>query len=70
MASNQRATQEKRRRERVKQQTREEKAKNRALRKEQKKLRDMELVEGVDPDLVGIHPGPQPRQIIDELKSR
>ncbi len=60
MANNARATQEKRRRERNKQDAKAEKERDRAVRKEQKKLRDENLVEGEDPDLVGIVPGPQP----------
>ncbi len=64
VASNQRATQEKRRRGREKQQTRLAKAENRILKKEQKKIRDETTEPGVDPDLVGIYPGPQPGQVI------
>ncbi len=64
MASNQRATQEKRRRERSKQDAKAEKAQTRIERKEQKKVRDENLKPGEDPDLVGIYPGPQP--VLDE----
>ena len=65
MASNQRATQEKRRRERAKQENRAVKTQERLIRKEQKKLRDESLKPGEDPDLVGIFPGPQPGQLVD-----
>jgi hypothetical protein len=64
MATNQRATQDKRRRERERQQTRLEKAENRTLKKEQKKHRDELKQPGEDPDLIGIYPGPQPGQVI------
>jgi hypothetical protein len=60
MAGQARATQEKRRRERSKQETRAEKERDREVRKEQKRIRDENLADGVDPDLVGIYPGPQP----------
>ena len=60
MASNNRATQEKRRRERSRQETTVAKAADRMVRKEQKKVRDENLKPGEDPDLVGIYPGPQP----------
>ncbi len=66
MAGNQRATQEKRRRERAKQETHAEKAQARLSRKEQKKVRDENLKPGEDPDLVGIFHGPQPVQDEDE----
>ncbi len=60
MATNQRATQEKRRRERSRQETSQAKAQDRLVRKEQKKIRDENKVAGEDPDLIGIYPGPQP----------
>ena len=53
-------TQEKRRRELAKQEKRKRKLERRALRKEQKAENSAQpLPEGVDPDLVGIVPGPQ-----------
>lgn len=58
-----RATQAKRNRERAKQEKREEKLAERAMRREQKRLEDANRPEGaedVDPDLAGIVPGPQP----------
>lgn len=60
MASNQRATQEKRRRERSKQENKVEKGEDRLKRKEARKVRNENLKPGEDPDLVGIYPGPQP----------
>ena len=60
MASNQRATQEKRRRERSKQENKVEKSEDRLKRKELKKERMDNLKPGEDPDLIGIYPGPQP----------
>jgi len=65
MATNQRATQEKRRREKNKMESRTEKAQDRAVRKELKKQRDANRVPGEDPDLEGIVAGPQPGQVID-----
>lgn len=59
MAKATRATQEKRRREKMKTESRMEKERDRAIRKEQKRLRDESLTPGVDPDLIGIFPGPQ-----------
>lgn len=66
MASNQRATQEKRRRERAKQEGRAEKAQDRVARKEQKKIREEGLKPGEDPDLIGIFPGPHNMPNLDE----
>ena len=60
MAKPSRATQEKRRRERSKKEKQDEKVRDRADRIEQKKLRGESLADGVDPDLIGIYPGPQP----------
>ncbi len=54
------ATQAKRNRERSKQERNQEKLEKRQLRKEQKKERDRLVVDGHDPDLEGIVPGPQP----------
>ena len=65
MATNQRATQEKRRREKLKMEARTDKAQNRAERKELKRLRDADRKPGEDPDLEGIVAGPQPGQILD-----
>ena len=64
MASNTRATQEKRRRERSKKDNHAAKVEDRAVRKEQKKMRMENLKPGEDPDLIGIYAGPQP--IVDE----
>lgn len=54
------ATQAKRNRERSRQDRQQEKEEKKAIRKEQKKERALILSEGVDPDLIGIEPGPQP----------
>lgn len=56
------ATQAKRNRERDKAERKQEKDEKRQLRKEQRKERDLLAFDGVDPDLVGIVAGPQPRQ--------
>ena len=53
-------TQAKRNRERSRQGRQQEKEEKRILRKQLKKEREMSAVEGVDPDLEGIRPGPQP----------
>lgn len=55
-----RATQEKRSRERAQKERQQGKKEERALRKGQKKDRSEMLIEGIDPDLIGIVPGPQP----------
>ena len=60
MAKGAGATQEKRRRERQKKEKNEEKARDREVRKEQRKLRGEGLDDGEDPDLIGIVAGPQP----------
>lgn len=55
-----RATQAKRIRERANQERSADKRAERARRKEEKKLRKAEFAEtGIDPDLIGIIPGPQ-----------
>jgi hypothetical protein len=54
------ATQAKRARERNRQERKQEKAEKRDIRKEQRKERALLTAEGVDPDLAGIVPGPQP----------
>jgi len=56
-----RATFSKRERERQRQQHREEKAAKRQQRQAEKKERPP-APQGVDPDIAGIVPGPQPRQ--------
>jgi hypothetical protein len=56
-----RATFAKRERERQRQQQREEKAARRLQRQAQKKDKPT-APEGVDPDIAGIIPGPQPQQ--------
>lgn len=54
------ATQAKRNRERSQQERQQEKKEKQMLRKELKKERDRLISDGVDPDLEGIQPGPQP----------
>lgn len=53
-------TQAKRNRERSRQERQQEKEEKRLQRKELKKERDRLASDGVDPDLAGIVPGPQP----------
>ena len=54
------ATQEKRRRERNRKEIKEEKSRERALKKDDKKATRAEMIaNGEDPDLVGIVAGPQ-----------
>ena len=61
MAGNQRATENKRKRERSRQENVESKHEKREARKEARKERDETKASGgVDPDLIGIFPGPQP----------
>ena len=60
MAKKSKATFEKRARERARQEKRQEKAAKKAQRLEEKKGRGP-LPPGVDPDIAGIVPGPQPR---------
>lgn len=55
-----RATQEKRNRERAQKERQQEKQAERALRKEARDVRLANVKDGVDPDLIGIYPGPQP----------
>ena len=57
-----RATQEKRNRERSQKERQQIKEEQRVQRKEARADRAAKLEEGVDPDLVGIYPGPQPQQ--------
>ena len=57
-----RATQEKRNRERAQKERQQDKLAEKALRKEARDERLANLKDGVDPDLVGIYPGPQPVQ--------
>jgi hypothetical protein len=57
-----RATQEKRNRERAQKERQEEKHLQLQLRKEARAERVAHLEDGVDPDLIGISPGPQPAQ--------
>ena len=61
MAKPGRASQEKRGREKAKKEKRQEKIDRRNQRKTDKEDRDP-LLEGTDPDLIGIFPGPQPPQ--------
>lgn len=60
MAGNNRATQDKRARERARAEKQQEKREVRVARKGDKELRREGLPEGEDPDLVGIIAGPQP----------
>ena len=64
MAQNKSATFAKRARERARQEKRKEKAEKRAQRREQKADKP-DATSGVDPDIAGIVPGPQPPQFED-----
>ena len=56
-----RATQEKRNRERSQKEKQQEKIMERSMRKEERRDREeLGAAGGVDPDLIGIFPGPQP----------
>lgn len=55
-----RATQEKRNRERSQKERQQEKLEQRAVRKTERAARAEKIQDGVDPDLEGIYPGPQP----------
>lgn len=57
-----RATQEKRNRERAQKERQQEKQEQRAQRNNSRDERSAALAKGIDPDLVGIFPGPQPPQ--------
>ncbi len=57
-----RATQEKRGRERAQKERQQEKEGERAVRKGARAERIASLPPGVDPDLIGIFPGPQPKE--------
>lgn len=54
------ATKAKRDRERLRQERQQEKVEKRAQRSESKKERGQMAADGIDPDLAGIIPGPQP----------
>lgn len=56
------ATKAKRDRERLQQERKQEKVEKRAQRSETRKERNQMVADGVDPDLAGILPGPQPIQ--------
>ena len=56
-----RATQEKRNRERAQKQRKVDKREDRVLRKEARAVRAESIENGIDPDLEGIYPGPQPK---------
>ena len=60
MAKPNKATQAKRNRERSRQEYQQGKSEKRAIRTELKKDRERLVSDGIDPDLVGIFPGPQP----------
>jgi len=60
MAKPNKATQAKRNREVSRQAYQQEKVERRSMRAEQKKERQRLTEDGVDPDLAGIIPGPQP----------
>ncbi len=60
MASNNQMTQKKRARERAQLDRREEKAEKKVSRQDEKAARQALKDSGIDPDLVGIVPGPQP----------
>jgi hypothetical protein len=60
MARPNQATKAKRDRERMRQERQQEKQEKRAQRSELKREREFLAADGVDPDLVGIVPGPQP----------
>lgn len=62
MGKSSQATQAKRQRERNQQERQQEKRSEKALRKEQKKSDRLNGIEGEDPDLAGIVPGPQAPQ--------
>jgi hypothetical protein len=55
-----RATQEKRGRERAQKERQQEKVVTRAVKKEERANRVTNVMQGIDPDLIGIFPGPQP----------
>ena len=61
MASNHQMTQKKRARERAQVERREVKAEKKLSREDEKAARQLLKDQGIDPDLVGIIPGPQPR---------
>jgi hypothetical protein len=60
MARPNQAARTKRDRERQRQERQQEKGEKRAQRSESKKDRERQIADGVDPDLIGIYPGPQP----------
>ena len=60
IATTNQITQKKRNRERAQKEARQDKDSKRSLRKEEKIARKNSVQDGVDPDLVGIYPGPQP----------
>ena len=60
MAKPNKAARNKRDRERLKHERQQEKQEKRAQRSELKKGRERLISDGVDPDLAGIVPGPQP----------
>jgi hypothetical protein len=60
MAGKQQMMQKKRMRERAQQERRETKAERKGMRDEERAARQALKDQGIDPDLVGIVPGPQP----------
>ena len=63
MATPNRATQGKRNRERDKMEKKQEKQEKRLIRIQEKKDRPEGSDDGIDPDLIGIFPGPQPELV-------
>ncbi|OFZ23199.1 MAG: hypothetical protein A2X94_02865 [Bdellovibrionales bacterium GWB1_55_8] len=62
MAKPGRATQGKRNREIQKRERKQEKEEQRVIRKGARAERAASVEDGIDPDLIGIVPGPQPRE--------
>jgi hypothetical protein len=63
MAHSNPASFNKRKRERDKKAKQDAKRELRALRREQKAQRSRQTIDGQDPDLAGIRPGPQPPRL-------
>jgi hypothetical protein len=69
LANRSRQTFIKRQKERARQEKQRLKAEKRAQRKEEKDVQDEDSARGVDPDIAGIVPGPQPQpwEVMDVL---